>query len=197
MFSRNLALVAFVCPFLWTGAAIAGARDDVLEAVGRCAALADDKARLDCYDKLAPRVKNALATPPASLDRPPTTAEQRSWFGFDVGSLFGGGSSAPTTPEQFGKERTQQAQAARTAGEAQAVDSITAGVTDVAFNPFGRFVLFLDNGQIWRQLEGDADKAHFPGKPKDNKVTISRGALGSYNMTINDSAKVFKVTRLK
>ena len=191
---RKAALVAFVCPLLWNGNTWAGPRDDVLEAMGRCASIADDRARLACYDAAAPRLKNALATPPATLNHEPTKEEQQSWFGFNIGDLFGGGSSQPTTPEQFGKERTAQAQATR---EREEIDSITAGVTDVAYNPFGHFVVFLDNGQIWKQLQGDADRAHFPRNPKSSKVTISRGAIGSYNLSIDDSNKIFKVTRIK
>ena len=191
---RKLALLAFVCPLLWNGNAWAGVRDDVLETMGRCASMADDRARLACYDAAAPRLRSALATPPATIDHEPTKEEQQSWFGFNIGDLFGGGSSAPTTPEQFGKERTPQAQAAR---EREEIDSITAGVTDVAFNPFGQFVVFLDNGQVWKQLQGESERAHFPGNPKSNKVTISRGAIGSYNLAINDSDKIFKVTRIK
>ena len=177
------------------GAAWAGTRDDVLEAMGRCAAIADSQARLACYDGLSPRLKQALATPPSSLDRPPSKEEQESWFGFDLGNLFGGGTAA-TTPEQFGKERTPEAQVAREVQERE-VDSISAGVTEVSFTPFGQFIVFLDNGQVWRQLQGDADRAHFKSSAPDNHVTISRGALGSYNMTINGSGKVFKVTRVK
>jgi hypothetical protein len=173
---------------------MAASRDDVIEAIGKCAQIADDKGRLACYDALAPRVRDALATPPASLGHEPTEEEQQSWFGFDIGSLFGGGSAAPTAPDQFGRERTEQAKQAR---EHEEIDSIDAGVTEVAFTPFGQFILFLDNGQVWRQMQGDADRAHFRPKAKDNKVRISRGSLGSYNITINDSPKLFKVTRVK
>ena len=81
--------------------------------------------------------------------------------------------------------------------QAEEIDSITAGLTEVSFTPFGQFIIFLDNGQVWRQLQGDGDRAHFNKNPKDNHVTISHGSLGSYNMTINDSDKLFKVTRIK
>jgi hypothetical protein len=57
--------------------------------------------------------------------------------------------------------------------------------------------VFLANGQVWRQLQGDADRARFRTNPKDNTVTISRGAFGSYSLTLNGSDKVFKVTRVK
>ena len=179
---------------LLLGAAVASPRDDVLEALGRCAAIADNQSRLACYDQLAPNLKQAIATPPGSLDHEPTKTEQESWFGFDIGSLFGGGSSAPTSPDQFGRERTAESQAIRRREE---IESISAKVTEIAYTAFGQFIVFLDNGQVWRQLQGEAERARFRSEPKANTVTISRGALGSYNLTLNDSSKIFKVTRVK
>lgn len=193
-YNASLMTIFITAGLMCCGTAVAASRDEVMEAMGHCASIADDKGRLACYDALAPRVRDALATPPASLDHEPTKEEQQSWFGFNIGSLFGGGSTAPTTPEQFGKERTQEAEQAR---QHEEIDSISAGVTEVAFTPFHQFILFLDNGQVWRQMQGDADRAQFRSKASDNKVTISRGSLGSYNLTINGSAKLFKVTRVK
>jgi hypothetical protein len=183
---------------LQCGTAVAATRDDVLEALGKCATLQDDKARLACYDALSPRVKDALATPPAALDRPPTTDEQKTWFGFDVGSLFGSGTAAPqTTPQAFGQESTPQAHTEQKAIEQTQVDSIIATVTDYSYTPFGKFIVFLDNGQVWRQQDGDSDNAHFSGDPRNNKVLISRGAFGSYNLQLNESHHQFKVIRVK
>ena len=171
---------------------------DVLEAIGRCAAITDNARRLTCYDGLAPRVKDALAAPPEALpgNRAPTAEEQRSWFGFDLSGLFGASPSQQTTPAQFGSDRLPSVHAAEQAAAAE-VDSITAGVADVAFTPFGRFIVFLDNGQVWRQIEGDTDRAVFRKPAKDNKITIARGFIGSYNLTLNDSDKLYKVTRVK
>ena len=171
---------------------------DVLEAIGRCAAIADDHARLACYDAVAPHVKDALAAPPESLpgNRSPSVEEQRSWFGFDLGNLFGAGPSQQTTPQQFGSDRLPETHAKEDA-TAAVVDNITAGVTDVAFTPFGKFIVFLDNGQVWRQIEGDSDHAIFRKPAKANTVTIGRGFIGSYNLTLNGSVKLFKVTRVK
>lgn len=185
--------VSFVLLFLSCEPALAVMRDDVLEAMGRCAAVADNQARLACYDAAAPRLKDALATPPASLGRGPTVQEQQSWFGFDVGDLFGGGKGA-ATPAEFGKERTPEVQATR---EREEIDSISAPVSDVAFTPYGQFIIFLTNGQVWRQVQGDADRARFRSPPKENTVTISRGAFGSYSLALNDSNHLYKVTRVK
>jgi hypothetical protein len=186
-----------------SGTAQAGPRDDVLAAMGKCAALADDKARLACYDGLAPRLRDALNTPPPTLDHPPTQEEQQSWFGFDLGNWFDGSTppAAQTTPEKFGADKlppppagAEQSSESTAPAQPQEIESITATVTDYSFNPFGKFIVFLDNGQVWREI--DPDTAHF-NKGSPNTVTIERGALGSYNLHINDSNKTYKVTRIK
>jgi hypothetical protein len=185
--------------------AVAADQTQVLEALGKCAGLADDKARLACYDALAPQVKDALSAPPAAVASaqppgPPTEEQQKSWFGFDIGNIFGSAPAQQTTPQQFGSDKLPAPPPpppGTAPAEPPVIDSITAGVTDYAVNPFGKFIIFLDNGQVWKQEEGDADHAHFNKIPKDNKVTISRGFMGSYNLTLNDSAKVYKATRVK
>ena len=90
---------------LFSTVALAGPRDDVLEAMGKCAALTDNKARLDCYDAVAPRLRDALNQPPDTLSHPPTKEEQQSWFGFNLGSLFGTSPEKQTTPQQFGSDQ--------------------------------------------------------------------------------------------
>ena len=198
MVKTRLAALTLVALAAASPGRAAPATQDLLEAASHCAGIADDHARLACYDSLAPRVKDALAAPPAALpgNRAPTTDEQRSWFGFDLGGLFGASPEQQTTPAQFGNDKLPETHAKEETAAAT-VDSITAGVTDVAFTPFGRFIVFLDNGQVWRQIEGDTDRAVFKKPAKNNKVTISRGFIGSYNLTLNDSAKLFKVTRVK
>ncbi|HEY5338400.1 MAG TPA: hypothetical protein VIJ85_09370 [Rhizomicrobium sp.] len=181
---------------LLSGAAFADPRQDVLEAMGKCAALADGKDRLSCYDAVAPRLRDALNVPPEALSHPPTTEEQKSWFGFNLGNLFGSSTDNQTTAQQFGAERTPETQAKVTTAEVS-LDSISAGVTDYSFTLAKKFIVFLDNGQVWRQISADTEVAHFSKTAEDNKVTIERGMLGSYNMVIDGSEKTYKVTRVK
>lgn len=188
--AASLLLVVIAAP------AICEPQQDVLEAIGRCAGVADSQARLACYDQLAPRVKDAITTPPLSLNRAPTAEEQQSWFGFDLSNLFGSAPAQQTTPAEFGANKLPETHEKEEA-VAQELDSISAGVTDYSYTVFGRFIVFLDNGQVWRQIEGDVDRATFRKLPKDNKVTISRGLIGSYNLSINGSARQYKVTRVK
>ena len=176
--------------------ALADPREDVLEAMGKCAAITDDKGRLSCYDALAPHLRDVLNVPPPTLSAPPTPEEQKSWFGFNLDGLFGSNDTSQTTQQQFGSERTEATQQKVQAAE-ESLDSISAGVTEYSYTLDKKFIVFLDNGQVWRQLQGDDEVARFSRVPTDNKVTIDRGLMGSYNLKINDSEKTFKVTRVK
>ncbi len=186
------ALVLFVVAPV---AAQAGPREDALHALDQCSATTDEHARVTCYDQIAPQLKAALGAPAAP--HPPTEAEQKSWFGFDIGNLFGSAPAQQKTPQQFGSESLPPPPApANEPPPPGPIDSITAKVTNYAMDPFGKFVVFLDNDQVWQQLQGDADHANFSKRAGD-VVTISRGFIGSYNLQINSSNKVFKVKRIK
>jgi hypothetical protein len=180
---------------LLSAPALAGTRDDVIRAMDHCGAIVDKDERLACFDKLSPMVKEAIAQMPRS--GPPTAEEQKSWFGFDFGDLFGTSPRTQTTPEQFGSEALPAKPPAP--GEAPApepIDSITAKVAEYSFTANGKFIIFLDNGQVWRQIEGDTGKPLF-SKRGDNVVKIERGVMGSYNLMVNDSAAVYKVKRIR
>jgi hypothetical protein len=200
---RFCAVVTALCLGISVPAS-AGPRDDALEAVAKCAGLPDDHARLACYDAAAPKVKDALSAP-AEPQVVQTPKEQESWFGLP--SIFGGNGRPPqTTPQQFGNESVPKPPPPpppppkpgqpTPPPPPQEIDSISAGVADYAFHLDGRFTVFLDNGQIWQQLKGDTDKARFK-KNRPNKVVISRGLFGSYNLVLNDEGSGFKVKRIK
>src|SRR5690606_34089131 len=88
LMNRTFLLALSLGVFLAPVAASAGPRDDVLQALGKCAAIAESSARLSCYDGLAPQLKAALATAPARFSGTPSLEQQKSWFGFSLDSLF-------------------------------------------------------------------------------------------------------------
>ncbi len=61
----------------------------------------------------------------------------------------------------------------------------------------GLSVFILENGQIWRQSEGDTSVVRDPTPGTPMKVTIENGFLGSYNLTIEGRHGLIKVNRLK
>jgi hypothetical protein len=172
-------------------------RQDLIDGMAKCAAITDGAGRLACYDALNPTLQAAQAAPPppAAAAPPAATADNRPWY-----DIFGVSPSRQTTPQTFGSEGLQAPPPPPGTPPAAlpppALDSIAAAVTDYAFNPYDKFVVFLDNGQVWKQLESDTGmKARFQ-KGGKNTVVISRGFIGSYNMTINDGP-AYKVTRVK
>jgi hypothetical protein len=186
----------------------AHAGDDLATAISKCAALNDNTARLVCYDKIAGRPTTievtpqtqVQAAPPAqtAASAPPAKNEGESWFG--IADWFGSDKASPavqTTPKQFGSENLPSPPVAPgTPTPSEPLDHITATLSDFAYNPYGRFVAFLDNGQIWQQLEADTGQARF-SKSKKDQVTISRGLIGSYNLVIEGHNGLYKVKRIK
>jgi hypothetical protein len=191
-------IAAVTCALLFLATpAMAQTTADTLRSLDQCASIVDEHQRLSCFDGQGPQVKAALMRMGAHAG-PPTEQEQKNWFGFDLGSLFGSSPAQQTTPDKFGSEALQGSAPPPAAGEPlppEPLDSIAAKVTEYSYTPFGKFIIFLDNGQIWRQVEGDSDKADFHGS--DIAVAISRAALGSYSLTINGSSKTYKVKRVK
>ncbi|HEX4301285.1 MAG TPA: hypothetical protein VHZ78_00730 [Rhizomicrobium sp.] len=201
-------------------AAQAGPRDDLADGMAKCVAIADNAARLTCYDALGPTVHAAVAAPPAAappmavasappaatppaatppVPPPAQTADNSAWY--DPFHVFGTAPRQQVRPEQFGAENLAPpppppGQPANAPAEPVALDSITSTVATYSFTPFGKFLVILDNGQIWQQAQNDVTPAHFSRSSK-NTVTIKRGMMGGYNMLVNDSSATFKVTRLK
>jgi hypothetical protein len=192
--NRFSSLAATLAGLLAASGVQAAPPGDLPGALGKCAGIADSQGRLACYDDLARAVNPPTAEPSMHIAAPaaptaPVVEHKKTGFGTN-------GVAPQTTPQQFGSERLAQPPA-QEAEKAKEIDGITATLTEYAKNPFGKFIVFLDNGQVWRQLQGDSGEARFNRNPKDNKVTISRAIFGSYSMLLNDSVKTYKVERIK
>jgi len=153
----------------YAGMALSGGTDD-------CRVLTDDAQRLACYDQLFPRSASPLRAPPEAdvtvplATLPPTPAHV---------------SENPKSDEvvqQFGLTAAQQSAAAGGTARAKTIEEISATVTALQHEPSGRFVVFLDNGQVWRQSEPDWWSPPQTGE----HVTIRRGVLGSFMLVTAD-----------
>jgi hypothetical protein len=172
--------------FVLVSATAAAAQDSLPAQLTACLAISGMLQRLACYDRVAhslgPLPRSALVqrpappppaayvVPPAAVAAPPVIA------------------SAP--PIGLGSERLP-----RTASAApRRAQELIAHVASVAYDPHNRFTVTLDNGQVWRQLEGDT--AILRGA-RNATVRISRGALGSYDLNIVGRNAIYRVLRLQ
>jgi len=136
-------------------------RAQVLKAVVDCRAIADNAARLACYDTAAGRLDEAEAKGDLIvMDREQTRQARREAFGFSLPSL----------------DIFNRGEAPETAGRA----SFT--VERAWRSPEGKWVVELDTGAVWRQIDENSIRKR---PEKGSTVEIRTAALGSYFMKID------------
>ena len=164
-----------------SGAAQADTRSDVLSGIARCSAIADDHAWLNCLYGAAQPMRSQLGLPPAPAAQtalvPPA-------------SPAAPGFSAAPPP---GRPKESPGFFARIIGGEPVITAIK--LSDYYFNSQGFFVVTLANGQIWEQQDGP--QAHLRGAASRYVVSISKGAVGSFNLNIGDENVVYKVRRIR
>jgi hypothetical protein len=169
------------------GTAWADADRDVLREVAKCADIAAAADRLKCFDTAVPHAQAALTQPEAPVQTAQTTTPEGDsggvlgWFGFE---------RPVTKTEDFGKPAPKVA-------SPQEITQLTAGVTEFARTPSGKVLFILDNGQIWRQIDGDPGNVADPATGEQIKVAIEKGFFGSYNLKIEGKTGLIKVRRVK
>lgn len=137
---------------LWLVASLAVAQD--AGSGHRCATIADDTARLACYDAAfggpapAPAPAAAATAAPAS-----STSKAQQEFGLSEADKRAADPAQPEAPS-----------------------SITAKVADARKRPTGEWVVMLEDGQVWVQVESTTKAIVKAG----DEVTIRKAALGSY-----------------
>lgn len=171
--SRSLLLLS-AATFVCLGAA---AQDDAAstEAVYACAQIGEDAERLACYDAAVGRLKAAEeAGEVTTISRADVDAVQRESFGFSLPSLpkiampgLGGGDDE--------------------------LDHVTTAVSEVRADPYGKAVVTLDNGQVWRQIDDTRVLAVRRGA---EEAEIQRAALGSFKMKL-DNGRSFRARRVQ
>ena len=149
-------------------AADAHVRDSVMAGALRCYAVEDERQWLDCYYTAAEPVRAQLGLSPA---------------GQPVIAMV-----APAP--QFGILPSK-------AGLPRGANQVIAPMTAYSFSNFHIFTVTLANGQVWRQLSGDPNTAHW-NKPAAGYVAIiTHGAFGSFNFQVKGLPGIYKVERVQ
>lgn len=147
--------------------ATAGATNSPLQA---CRSIAEDAARLACYDNLADRPAPSSAAPA------PAPAPEAA--------------PAPSPEELFGRDAVQSEDIVRRAAGIGRLEEVTARVVGVELNPFGKLILTLDNGQVWSQLDSPAPRIR-----NGDEVRVRRAALNSYLLAPTSGGRAIRVHR--
>lgn len=151
--------------FLLAVAAAAPGRAAAANDVQACVAIADDAARLACYDRAVGRTGSrppaaAVAAPAAAAATAPAAAA----------------AAASDPAAEFGL--TEAAKRAKSPSKPAEPQSISARVVSLRWRKYGEFVVTLDNGQVWEQIEPMPAATVRIG----DSVTVKKALLGSYTL---------------
>jgi hypothetical protein len=206
--------------------AIARPRDEVMINVYRCAAQASTRVWLDCYYGAAQPQRAALglaSAPPAQValvtnspapgvpqdlavrdavivaaSRCGSVAAERPWLDCyyaaanPVRSLLGLAPVAVPAPAiALPPVRTSPGGMS----DKQPIKGI-GRLASYKFDSNGFFTVVLDNGEVWRQIDGDTTMAHWFRKPGFYVATVTAGALGSSNLRVQSEGRSYKVRRV-
>jgi hypothetical protein len=132
-------------------------RAKALDDLARCRTIAEDQARLACFDKAAATFdEQEQAGDLVVVDKSQAREVKRQAFGLNLNGALG----------IFDRGI-----------HAEKVDSVTLTVAQAKQNPEGRWVITFTEGQIWRQI--DTDPLDRDPRPGDTAV-VSQGTLGSF-----------------
>jgi hypothetical protein len=169
-------------------------RNDAIDAMLKCASIADKAARSDCFDSVIPQLRAAAQTPSApqvaaapqvSPPPAPTATAMKDRSIFDTLNPFGSGENSNPSPQQMSYQQM-----------GAEVLPITIGIAAFGINPGGGFEVTLENGQVWQEHARDYDIPPFRSDRR-NVVVIDHAILGGYNLSLLGYAKLYKIVRVK
>jgi len=174
---------------LLSGAAFAQSQQ-VIENLISCKGIADDNTRLRCLDNVLEDL-NVISPPAQSLSNVIDEASVNEKVE-EVAVL--GEADEQQKVEAFGQEDIAIKQRKNNKERPKILE---ASLIELAKNKNGKYVMILDNGQVWRQLKSDTSRLSLGRNEGNVPVTIKRRALGGYAFSLARDKRSVKVERLK
>lgn len=171
----SLVLLALTVP-------VAAHPEAPVEELHACRDLADDRARLACYDAAVDRGRknadgepgsgaaNALATSPTEpADTAPGLSQE----------------------DLFGKAREEVERSVEEATGSERIDSLSATVSGLRKYGYDKVLITLDNGQVWKQIDTSSLRLRV-----GDRIDIERAALGSFMLRKPGNGRRMRVSRV-
>lgn len=180
-------LIAITYPFLLQSA-LADTRDEVWAAMQRCQTLQDDRTWLECTYGAKQPMRAKLGLPPApDYQQRLVPAPSLSASPLSASSLPAAASASSRAPN------IAVAPKPRTSFLGATAPVTVSTLTRVQYDSRGAFVVTLDNGQVWREVnEGGGRKAPLR---MGTRVSITPGVLWSYDLKPDNDSRSYKVER--
>lgn len=166
-----------VFSFLLAGNVFSANAKELVQALQECKELANAENRLACFD--------SIQVPAKAIKKVITAKEREVVKEIEV---------APT-PKQATEVKTVRVIKKEDFGLKNIIkepEYITLLVDKIKKNPYGDITVYLQEGQVWKQIDGRALRLK-----KNDKVIIKKGALNSFQMMKEGGSRLVKVKRIK
>jgi hypothetical protein len=161
-------------------------RDAVMAGAQRCYGIADNHAWLDCFYGSAQPMRSLLGLAPA----PPAQVKLVP----PPGASYAG---AAPSPQRVAAPPPRQESGGFFSALLGNAKPIVTNTPMAAYELRANgFIVTLPDGQQWQQSEGDTSVAHWHKPAAAYVVTISSGALNSYNMRVKGEGAMYKVRKV-
>jgi hypothetical protein len=198
-------------------AQVAGQPDE-LQAIYACKTIADPQERLTCYDNSVGLFQDAEKSGElVTVSKTAIEKVERDAFGFNIpslpslGRIFGGGKDkAPAAPKESDltapvrqAEITQPVTSPTRPPEVMKrptpseVSEVTLEIRKMTTFGYKKTRFFMTNGQVWEQLDSNRIRISKSDEKKPKTAVISKAALGSFVMLINDKGSNIRVKRVR
>ncbi len=186
--------------------ALQPAEDDGLREIASCRQVTKARDRLRCFDRatafLEPEA--VAASTPAGEDNvePPSfasvnDAEPDGAETSSVSAAPAPGQAAPADGDAIDPVASFGAEDLVPEDREQQLKELRAVATSISTDRRGKFIIELDNGQIWRQLSGDTKTLRVRPDKDVHEVIIKKRSLGAYALRLTSAKRSILVRRVR
>ena len=184
--------------------AVPAAADDAEDAIAGCARLASTGDRILCLEnalrELSPGADRGAPAPGAQSTPPVVVPAAAATPVAIERSTASPGAGVGTDQDQLDDEIGEEQVRARTqTHEEQLADlrsETNLRVASYRTVPFERLVIELENGQIWRQIQGDVQRVRV-SLDRNQTVDIAESRYGGYQLRLNEMKRTIRVERIE
>ena len=180
---------------------LADAREDVVNSMTRCAALPDDRQWLDCYYGAAQPMRAWLGLPPAPQSQLKLLQQTSQPAPGGAPAMPGAAVPLPATVTRAAVRTGPPPPPKKSGifdifGGSQVVNN--APIQSYQVTASG-FTVTLPDGQVWKQTDDDATKSpvSWDQPASSMRVSITQGALHTFNLVMGDESHHHKVVRIR
>jgi hypothetical protein len=185
-YARMLAAV-FVAGYVATAAAQTGFTDKMKS----CANLADDRARLACYDAAVAGIDAEAAKAATERKRQAEVRAQELAAREEADRKAAAAKAEQAKVNAFGAEALPAD--LKPDSKTESIDELEGAVSEVFYSPLKEIIVVLENGQMWRQ----SDTTRVGTVKKGDKVLIKKRTLSGYRMTFVRQKRSIDIKRFR